>query len=143
MKPACKKILMLAMAFFVLTNCQKSTTVSTLWGTLEPGPLDIGFRLITFVDSTRGDSQKEGRHIEISLWYPASPIMEAPRLLFCDYLKLALQRGDSPSPDALQEWLALRISETLTESGVTHLILFSIRPCKHAKRLCRQMMHFH
>src|SRR5919202_1366622 len=68
-----------------------------LWGNLDHGPYDVGFRFIYKQDYSRGWKAKEdangypqgetrGRPIRISVWYPAKSQTNAPRMLYKDYM---------------------------------------------------------
>ena len=52
---------------------KRSIQAPRLWGNLEQGRYEVGFRLVTFYDSRRMEpGHSRGRPIEIALWYPAS-----------------------------------------------------------------------
>ncbi len=68
-----------------------------LWGHLNSGPYEVGFRFIYQQDYSRGWRAKEdangypqgetrGRPIRISVWYPAKTRAHAPRMLYKDYM---------------------------------------------------------
>ena len=103
-----------AFVFLVLVGCREPATLSQLWGHLEVGSYEVGLRRITFVDSTRVDSQKDpqtrGRPIEVILWYPATYKKDQARLQFRDYLHLLPQFRENPHPDSVYEWLSIGIS---------------------------------
>lgn len=103
-----------ALVFLILIGCQEPPATSPLWGHLEPGPYDVGLRQLTFIESTRDDSQldaqAERRPIEVVLWYPAMHNKEQSRLQFQDYVHLLPQFRETRQPDARYQWLSTGIS---------------------------------
>jgi hypothetical protein len=80
----------------------------TLWGNLKPGRHNVGLRVITSFDKTRGASQeKDGRPVEITLWYPSRQASDAS-LTFADYFKLIYQ--EPVQEGVLRQELAKAIS---------------------------------
>ncbi|MEW5915116.1 MAG: hypothetical protein AB1762_01870 [Gemmatimonadota bacterium] len=72
-----------------------------LWGSLEPGPHQIGFRQLLLRDATRPQlattdrpalGEQPGRQLRVLLWYPAAS--GGTRLTYGDYIALLAQRLD-------------------------------------------------
>jgi pimeloyl-ACP methyl ester carboxylesterase len=88
---------------------------SPLWGELEPGPFQVGFRTLYARDSTRpwlpvetGPDAVEGRParpVRISIWYPAVPAPAARPMMYRDYVELP---APPPGFEALDRALAAR-----------------------------------
>lgn len=80
-----------------------------LWSNLRPGRYNVGLRVMTSFDKTRNTSQeKEGRPVEITLWYPSIKAPVSASLTFADYFKLAFQ--DIAQDVLLRQELAKAIS---------------------------------
>ena len=69
------------------------------WGALEPGPYEVGFRVLHTYDYSRGywpkvdyqgrrDTLETARPMQISIWYPAAPQADVLRMKFGDYIAL-------------------------------------------------------
>jgi len=69
------------------------------WGAMQPGPYEVGIRVIHTYDYSRGywpkvdyqgqrDTLETARPMQISIWYPAQPQPEATRMVFGDYIAL-------------------------------------------------------
>lgn len=52
-----------------------------LWQLLQPGPYEIGFRVINHVDSSRDE-----RVVRLAVWYPAVASINPDEVMFGDYL---------------------------------------------------------
>ncbi len=90
----------LSLALFLLASFASSSTAtsSPAWGELQPGPHDVGFRVLELHDHSRpyfpkpsAASDGEGlraRPLQLSIWYPAASDTAAPRLTFGDYVEL-------------------------------------------------------
>jgi formylglycine-generating enzyme len=61
-----------------------------LWGGLEPGAYDVGFRVLALVDPTRSYGKRLARPVQVSLWYPVTrnPARSVTSLPFGDYVAL-------------------------------------------------------
>lgn len=83
---------------------------SKLWGNLEPGPYDVGFKVIETYDHSRPyrhardlegrpRSGERARPMQISIWYPAAKTSQ-PRMKFADYVALVASQDDFHPTDA-------------------------------------------
>lgn len=110
------------LACFLLTitaACQDAPTAAvrsrpTIWPSAEPGPYDVGYRLLHEYDLTRTFKPKrnyfgqptEGpiaRPLQISVWYPAAPGPSQGRMKLEDYYFAKATETDfaPPSPERL------------------------------------------
>ncbi|NNE99164.1 MAG: hypothetical protein HKN25_09115 [Pyrinomonadaceae bacterium] len=84
---------------------QKSTP--PMWGDLNPGKFDVGFRTVFAYDRSRPSipysdwggklypsNETEGRQMQINIWYPAKVTKKDARLKFQHYLDLTAQQTD-------------------------------------------------
>lgn len=93
-------IFLLAMAWLALSTPSAHAQInqSLLWGELEPGPYQVGFRVTNLEDHARrsrvslpfDDSEPSGRPIQVCLWYPADTAGKRP-ILFRDYVDTLTQ----------------------------------------------------
>jgi dienelactone hydrolase len=93
---------------------------SPLWGTLSPGPHAVGFRTLALRDAARPlPGSKEGRPLQVSLWYPATPAPKAQALRYGDYVGLSGREQRPEGTDAAAEAKALaEYRALLAENGV-------------------------
>ncbi|MDX1942418.1 MAG: hypothetical protein SFU99_17775 [Saprospiraceae bacterium] len=64
-----------------------SAQKSPLWGDLQPGNYNVGFKIITLQDQTRLNKEEQPRTIQIHLWYPAAAVKENKLMPFKEYLQ--------------------------------------------------------
>jgi len=74
----------------MLLNSTAKASEPVLWGGLEPGPYDVGFRVLSLVDPTRAYGKRVARPMQVSLWYPVAgnTARSAQSLPFADYVTL-------------------------------------------------------
>jgi dienelactone hydrolase len=80
-----------------LANGQAPEKARPLWGTLPPGPFDVGFRVLYSLDRSRvwGPTPHSAlagefaRPVRISLWYPAQRNATAARMRYREYIEFA------------------------------------------------------
>lgn len=60
-----------------------------LWGNLEPGEYRVGLRVITLLDTSRRGDRREGKPVDLVLWYPGETTGEGEAMTFGGYLRLS------------------------------------------------------
>lgn len=107
-------ILLLAMALVPAAAQERS-----LWGTLKPGPYEVGFRSSVVFDSSRTLSDgKHARPIQVSQWYPAQP-HNGSKLRYRDYFLLsATEKTSEPISEELAKESIASYKKLLHENGV-------------------------
>lgn len=79
-----------------------------LWGGLQSGRYDVGYRVIYATDASRSWGDRGGRPIRISVWYPAKGSPQSQPMRYDDYfhfdgppefhdMNAALEKGDRES----------------------------------------------
>jgi tetratricopeptide (TPR) repeat protein len=75
---------------FLITTCIIFLTginnAQNLSGNLQPGKYSVGFKVIKTYDYSRTYQGKQGRPMQIAVWYPTDS--KTPRMEFSEYLKL-------------------------------------------------------
>lgn len=95
---------------------QVNGQASPLWGNLEPGSYDVGFRAVHVVDYSRSYAGEQGRPVQVAIWYPAEP--SGSPMLFREYLELyLLEEGDRKLSPAETEANAEEWREVLRNRG--------------------------
>ncbi|MGC1550076.1 MAG: alpha/beta hydrolase [Rhodanobacter sp.] len=103
-----------------------STTVDQsrpLWGSLEPGTYEVGFRRVFAFDKSRTwQSTRDytgrfspdllGRPIQVNVWYPASPGSKRTAMIFGDYV----EQRSPPAFSALNDIMLVRNREVVSDS---------------------------
>lgn len=116
----------------VMTGAVQASPQSAprLWGELKPGKYDVGLRVDTFWDKSRDGTTPDGRPIQITTWYPASPSKRSARMSFADYLKLVMEMSSDKASDAqtLRQSLSLAISSE--PEGIDDSVLDQILAAK-------------
>jgi len=84
-----------AVLFFMVTAVVAQDK-ATLWGKLQPGPHQVGYKTFFKYDDSRTYDPSfgtkppgaKGRPIQISLWYPAKPDRQSEQMPFAAYVDL-------------------------------------------------------
>lgn len=135
-----KKIIKTGFFLFLLISSSFHdifAATSPLWGCLKPGPYKIGFKLINAVDYSRSSfikfgrdnnlqSHARGRQIRIHLWYPVSPSVSKPPILFRRYANSAVEDFapcTTPSQKDIFEFVELPLVRGLSKERLTDLLL--------------------
>ncbi len=92
MRPLLQLVLLLSIG----ASAQASEVpISPLWGDLDPGRYEVGFKVLFLFDDTRsfatagaGSSSYAGRPVRILLWYPARP-SDKTAMTFGDVIRLS------------------------------------------------------
>jgi len=117
-----KTVLLLIMAICFQTNLLAQT--SPLWGDLQPGQYDVGFKTVEKYDYSRTFRSRYGyfgeiiqgenaRAIQICLWYPAEKTADAIKLVLAEY---AFPMPDDP--DFFQVITATQQRELMRLTGL-------------------------
>lgn len=95
---------------------------SILWGSLEKGNYNVGFKTIEKYDTTRFiDSSKSFRPIQIAIWYPAEIKEQNKQLLYKDYISLTAHEINFKDSSAENKSDAvLEYSNFVTSNGISN-----------------------
>ncbi len=72
-----------------------------LSGELKQGPHGVGFKVIHTFDYSRAYKGKQGRPMQVAVWYPTA--VTAPKMKFVDYLPLYLTEENVAKPTEKQK----------------------------------------
>ncbi len=102
-----------------LPSCAAGPQTSALWGELQPGAYEVGFRIVTFPNDMNGAAAApaDNSPIEVMIWYPTNVASNAPRLTFSDYLHLVSELRHGSDEKELHAWLATGISGDASRVG--------------------------
>jgi len=94
---------------------------SILWGNLDKGKYNVGFKVIEKYDETRFiDSGKSHRPVQISFWYPDPKVNSEKSLLYKDYISLtAYEINFSSSTDKDKNDVVEKYINLLTSNGIS------------------------
>ena len=89
--------------FWFITNADGDP----LSGSLQQGNYGVGFRIIQTYDYSRVYKGKQGRPMQIAVWYPAN--VKTPKMKFSEYLELYLTEESfaKPTEKQVQENLSM------------------------------------
>lgn len=113
---------------------------SILWGNLDKGEYNVGFKVIEKYDETRFiDSGKFHRPVQISFWYPAQVVNSEKSLLYKDYISLTAHEinfGSSTEKDkndAVEKYTILLTSNGISAESVAKLLTSKMRAVENAE----------
>lgn len=91
----------------LLTSATPGVDSRPLWGQLEPGPFEVGFRTEARRADRRDRILDSTRSLRLDIWYPAVPSGRSP-LSFGDYVRAEL--GPAIEEDSLRAWLGTAVT---------------------------------
>ena len=120
-----QKMIFLSGIFFI---CLSPVTAQSYpqWGGLEPGPYQVGFRVVQTEDQSRTYQSHAAppnqqvkavtaRPMQLSIWYPAAALPAASRAPYSEYSKLwSLDLGQAADPNLQQAYHAHGLRQSLT-----------------------------
>ena len=122
--------------FGFLTNAN----ANVLSGNLQKGNYDVGFKSFHTFDYSRAYKGKQGRPIQIAVWYPTTA--KAPKMSFAEYVELYLTEEDFMKPtekmrlDNLATWtreLAGRADPQVNGNKILQAKTFAVKNAVTAK----------
>ena len=107
--------------FLIVWFCSSIiSSQSTIWKKLDLGNYSVGFKVLSFYDSTRIiNNDKTFRPIQISIWFPATKSENPERLNYKDYFLLSTVEIDFDTSDSLKIKLDQEYKNLLLQNGVT------------------------
>lgn len=129
--PELARSLSLAVFFFLLPALgaaadSSGKQVYPQWGSLAPGPYRVGFHSSVVFDPSRSyypprfePGGASSRPIQISLWYPATPVENQPQMPFSEYLVLSdRERNLADWTEEEKQALLRKRVDALQQTGV-------------------------
>ena len=103
------------------------------WGSLRPGPYQVGFRLINTLDHSRTYWPKtdfdgrptttpSSRPVQIWMWYPARAASNVGYMPYRDYIYLAAGATDKEKEEAKRKFMAAPLAAGAYRSGIDALM---------------------
>src|SRR5262245_51368756 len=103
------------------------------WGSLKPGPYQVGFRLINTFDNSRTywprtdffgspTGSPSSRPVQIWIWYPARAALNAGHMAYRDYIDLGAGAPDKEKGEAKKKFMAAPIAAGADRSRLEALM---------------------